>query len=141
MDQMRLPERDLSLAAEDARILEMKRQRVILETEQRVNLEAQQRIDMEAERPSSATSSEFESKYNALFHPLKPRVNFDRLASPIGTRQPSPERPRLFNAFSKSEPIKTPLSLPQMIVIQRPAVELLSHVPIMGKVRQQLSHS
>jgi hypothetical protein len=91
----------------------------------------QQRANAEAVLPMMTTSpSEFGSRYNALFgSPLNPRVSYYRHASPIGSRQPSPERPRVFNTFPNSEPIQTPSSSPQMIVIQRPAVELLSHVP------------
>jgi hypothetical protein len=85
----------------------------------------QQRANMEAGLPTTSSPSEFGSRYNALFSPLNPRVSFDRFASPIGSRQQSPEWPRVFNTFPNSEPIQTPSSLPQMIVIQRPAVELL----------------
>jgi hypothetical protein len=110
--QTRLPERGPPLPFADARILERMQQRVNLETEQRINLEAQQRINLEAELPMTSSPSELVSRYIALFNPLNPRVNFDLRASPIGTRQPSPERPRVFNPFPNSEPIQTPLSLP-----------------------------
>jgi hypothetical protein len=91
----------------------------------------QHQANAEAVLPTTTTSpSEFGSRYNALFgSPLNPRVSLDRHASPIGSRQPSPERPRVFSTFPNSEPIQMPSSSPQMIVIQRPAVELLSHGP------------
>jgi hypothetical protein len=111
--QTRLPERNLPRPFADAGLLER----------------VQQRFNLEAELPTTSSPSEFASRYNAPFNPLNPRVNFDLRASPIGSRQQSPERPRVFNPFPNSEPIQTPSSLPQMIVIQRPAVELLSHVP------------
>jgi hypothetical protein len=83
-------------------------------------------------RASRSSPSEFATWFNALLgSPVHPHVRIDsRPSPPSPTRQQSPERTRVFNnPFPTSLPIPTPSALPQMIVIQRPAVELLSHVP------------
>jgi hypothetical protein len=93
----------------------------------------QQRVNMEGGLPTTSMSqSEFGSRFNPLVGShVYPHVSLDQLpVSPTSaSRQSSPERPRVFNPFPNSEPIRTPSSIPQMRVIQRPAVELLSHVP------------
>jgi hypothetical protein len=77
------------------------------------------------------TLSEFATRFNPILNtPLHPQsVRFESQASSATTtRQPFPEQPRVFpNPFNN--PIATPGFGPQMTVIQRAAVELLSHLP------------
>jgi hypothetical protein len=91
-------------------------------------------LSTEEALPVQASSpSEFATRYNALLGaPVHPHnVRFEsRHPSTSTTRQPSPERPRVFsNPFPLPKTTPMPTFSPQMIVIQHSAVELLSHVP------------
>jgi hypothetical protein len=88
-------------------------------------LRERERVFTEEGLPTTSTSqSEFGSRFNPLLgSTVHPHLRFDpRPASPTSTaRPPSLEGARVFNPFPNSVPISTPSSIPQIIVIQRPA--------------------